>query len=107
MKPLREIKGMRNVASVFTRRHSSMPHSQHYQKHYLDLYVLAQEKSRMEQELNMLEEKKKEIINRLSELKAKMSECKKNVNLVCGTDTGNMHHEWDFALNIRETSLEY
>ena len=84
-----------------------MPHSQHYQKNYLKLYVLAQEKSRMEQELNMLEVKKKEIVNKLSELETKMSECKKIVNFDYETDTGNVHSGWEFPLNIKETCLEY
>ena len=84
-----------------------MPHSQHYQKHYLELYVLAQEKSRMEQELNMLEEKKLEIANRLSSLVSKMEECRKFIGIDGDNDTEDVSDRWDFPINITETSLEY
>jgi len=80
MKPLSEIKGMRNIPTSLVRKISSMPRTVNSRKDYLELYVLAKEKSRMQQELEMLEGKRDNLLKNLTFIERKMAEYQEFVN---------------------------
>lgn len=80
MRTLADIKSMRNIPTSITRKLSSMPRSATCRKDYLELYVLAKEKGRMEQELEMLEAKSDVLIKNLKYISGKMTEHQEFVN---------------------------
>ncbi|MBP2644459.1 MAG: hypothetical protein H6Q67_2346 [Firmicutes bacterium] len=80
MKSLSEIKGMRCIPTSIVRKITSMPRMENTRKDYLELYVLAKEKSRMEQELRMLDEKRNNLLKNLNFIKSKMVEYQEFVN---------------------------
>jgi hypothetical protein len=80
MKLLSEIKGMRCIPTSIVRKITSLPRMENYRKDYLELYVLAKEKSRMEQELRMLDEKQDNLLKNLNFIKSKMVKYQEFVN---------------------------
>jgi hypothetical protein len=80
MKSLSEIKGMRNIPTSIVRKISGMPRTRNSRKDYLQIYVLAKEKDRMEQELEMLEGKRDNLLKNLTFIESKMAEYQEFVN---------------------------
>lgn len=80
MKYLSDIKGMRNAHTAMTRKLFNMPRTNGCRKEYLELYILDKEKSRMEQELEMLEVKRGLVIKNVSLIDSKMAEYRDIVN---------------------------
>jgi hypothetical protein len=80
MKSLSEVKGMRNIPTSIVRKISGMPRTTNSRKDYLQLYVLAKEKDRMEQELEMLEGKRDNLLKNLTFIESKMVEYQEFVN---------------------------
>jgi hypothetical protein len=105
MKRIHDIKTMRNIPTSIENKLFSMPDAKNYQKKYLELYVLAKEKSRTEKELDMLEDKRTIILKKILLLEAKMADCKEHLDA-----SGACHRvnpNFRSPMNLKEIFLEY